>query len=79
MSATERALSLFAAGVSVQDIGHLTGISGESLRELLTRFGERSRTSATVTYMARVCPFHNSCRDCKFTACALDKVKAVTV
>ena len=79
MSAAERALALFSAGVPVRDIGHLTGITGEPLRELLTRSGERSRTSATVTYMARVCPFHDSCRDCEFKACVLDRVKAVMV
>ena len=79
MSATERALALFRAGVPVRDIGSLVGMELEALRELLTRSGERPRTSATVTYMARVCPFHDSCRDCTFRVCALDRVKAVTV
>ena len=79
MSATERALALFSAGVPVRDIGHLTGITGEPLRELLTRWGERPRASAAITYMARVCPFHDSCRDCKFPSCVLDRVKAVTI
>ena len=36
---------------------------------------ERPRTSATVTYMARVYPFHDSCRDCSFQTCALDKLQ----
>ena len=40
---------------------------------------ERPRTSATVTYMARVCPFHDSCRDCSFQTCALDKLRPVSV
>ena len=79
MSPTKKALALFRAGVPVRDIGSLVGMSGEPLRELLTRQGERPRTSATVTYMSRVCPFHDSCRDCTFQACALDRVKAVTV
>lgn len=79
MSATERALALFRAGVPVRDIGSLVGMSGEPLRELLTRQGERPRTSATVTYMARVCPFHDSCRDCSFQTCALDKLRPVSV
>ena len=76
MSPTKKALALFRAGVPVRDIGSLVGMSGEPLRELLTRQGERPRTSATV---ARVCPFHDSCRDCTFQVCALDRVKAVTV
>ena len=79
MSPTKKALALFRAGVPVRDIGSLVGMSGEPLRELLTRQGERPQTSATVTYMARVCPFHDSCRDCTFQVCALDRVKAVTV
>lgn len=79
MSAAERALALFRAGVPVRDIGPLVGMSGEPLRELLTRQGERPQARATITYMARVCPFHDSCRDCTFQACALDRVKAVTV
>lgn len=79
MSVTERALALFNAGVPVRDIGPMTGLTGEPLRELLTRSGERPRISATITYMVRVCPFHDSCRDCEFQTCALDRVKAVTV
>ena len=35
MSAMERALALFRAGVPVRDIGPLVGITGEPLRELL--------------------------------------------
>lgn len=79
MSPTKKALALFRAGVPVRDIGSLVGMSGEPLRELLTRQGERPRTSATVTYMARVCPFFDSCRDCTFQSCALDKFREVTV
>lgn len=79
MSATERALALFRAGVPVRDIGPLAGMSGEPLRELLTRSGERPRASVSVTYMARVCPFFDTCRDCTLSSCALDRVKAVTV
>ena len=79
MSATERALALFRAGVPVRDIGPLVGMGGEPLRELLTRWGKRPRAGASVTYMARVCPFHDSCRDCSFQACALDRVREVTV
>ena len=79
MSATERALALFRAGVPVRDIGSLVGMELEALRELLTRSGERPQTSDTVTYMARVCPFHDSCRDCSFQTCALDKLQPVSV
>ena len=79
MSPTKKALALFRAGVPVRDIGSLVGMSGEPLRELLTRQGERPQARTTVTYMSRVCPFHDSCRDCTFQACALDRVKAVTV
>lgn len=79
MSATRDALALFSAGVPVRDIGPLVGMEPESVREVLTRWGERPRTTATVTYAVRVCPFHDSCRDCTFQACALDRVRAVTV
>ena len=79
MSATERALALFSAGVPVRDIAPLVGMELEALRGTLTRWGERPQTSATVTYMARVCPFHDSCRDCSFQTCALDKLRPVSV
>ena len=79
MSPTKKALALFRAGVPVRDIGSLVGMSGEQLRELLTRQGERPKARVTVTYMSRVCPFQDSCRDCTYQACALDRVKAVTV
>ena len=79
MSATERALALFRAGVAVRVIGSLGGVSGEPLRELLARQGEGPKTSAPVTYMARVCPCHDSFRDCSFQTCALDKLRPVSV
>lgn len=46
MSAAEKALALFSAGVPVRDIGPLAGMSGEPLRELLTRWGRRPQAGA---------------------------------
>ena len=79
MSAAERALALFSAGVPVRDISTLVGIELETLRGTLTRWGERPRERATTTFMVRVCPFHDSCRDCSFQTCALDKLRPVSV
>lgn len=79
MSTTERALALFSAGVPVRDIGPLVGMELETLRRILARWGKRPQARASITYMTRVCPFHDSCRDCTFRTCALDRVKAVTL
>lgn len=80
MSPTKKALALFAAGVPVRDIGPLVGMTGEPLRELLTYFGQRPAVNtATTSFTVRVCPFHASCRDCTFQACALDKFREVAV
>ena len=73
MSAAAQALELFSMGVPVQQIRGITGLA------VLMRWGQRPRTTPSVTYLARVCPFFDSCRDCTFPGCALDKFREVTV
>ncbi len=79
MSDTDQALALFSEGFTVKQIRERVGIGHAALSELLTRSGQRPRTSPSVTYQARACPFFDSCRDCTFQSCALDKFKAVTI
>lgn len=79
MSATAQALELFSMGVPVQQIRGITGLDVDTTATILTRSGQRPRTTPSVTYLARVCPFFDSCRDCTFPGCALDKFREVTV
>ena len=77
MSAAHEVLTLFNAGVSVRDISPLVRMDEESIREVLTRQMKRPRKVSSVTYMARVCPLFDSCRDCTFQTCELDKTRTV--
>lgn len=77
MSAAEQAVRLFEAGVPVRDIGDMVGRA--VVEEALTHFAKRPKYSGTTTRVMRVCPFFDSCRDCTFQGCALDKFRKVTV
>lgn len=79
MSAATQALELFSMGVPVQQIRGITGLDAVTTAAVLTRSGQRPRTTPSVTYLARVCPFFDSCRDCTFQGCALDRFREVTV
>ena len=79
MRASAQMLELFGMGVPVQQIRGITGLDADTTATILTRSGQRPRTTPSVTYLARVCPFFDSCRDCTFPGCALDKFREVTV
>ena len=79
MSAAAQTLELFSMGVPVQQIREITGLGADATAAVLMRWGQRPRTTTSVTYMARVCPFFDSCRDCTFPGCALDRFREVTV
>lgn len=80
MSAASQAVELFAAGVPVREIGEIVGLERTALTEVLTRYGQRPpRSCTTVTRIMRVCPFFESCRDCTFQGCAMDKFREVTM
>lgn len=79
MSAAEQAVRLFKAGVPVRNIGGMVGMARTAVEETLTHFAKRPRYSGTTTHLMRVCPFFDSCRDCTFWGCALDKFREVTV
>ena len=77
MSTAEQAVRLFEAGVPVREIGDMVGRA--VVEEALTRFAKRPQYSGTTTRVMRVCPFFDSCRDCSFSGCALDKFREVAV
>lgn len=79
MSAATQAVELFQAGIPVREIGDMVGLSRAAVTETLTHFAKRPQYSSTTTRVMRVCPFHSSCRDCKFKSCALDKFLEVAV
>lgn len=79
MSTAEQAVRLFEAGVPVRDIGDMVGMARNAVEEVLTHFAQRPKYSGTTTRVMRVCPFFDSCRDCTFQGCALDKFREVTV
>lgn len=79
MSAASQAVELFAAGVPVREIGDMVGLGRAAVTETLTHFAQRPKYSGTTTRVMRVCPFFDSCRDCTFQGCALDKFRKVTV
>lgn len=79
MSAATQAVELFQAGVPVRQIGDMVGLCRADLTEALTHFAQRPKYSGTTTRVMRVCPFFDSCRDCTFQACALDKFREVTM
>ena len=72
-------LALFDQGYSVKEICGQLGTTSDVVTRILTMFGQRPRHSRATTSVIRVCPFFDSCRDCTFQGCALDKFKAVTV
>lgn len=77
MSAAEQAVRLFEAGVPVRDIGDMVGRA--VVEEALTRFAKRPKCSGTTTRVMRVCPFFESCRDCVFQTCELDRFREVAI
>jgi len=79
MSAADQAVELFQAGFPVREIRAMVGLDATAVAVALTRSGQRPQYCGTTTRIMRVCPFFDSCRDCTFQGCALDKFKAVTV
>lgn len=79
MSAAEQAIRLFEAGVPVREIGDMVGLGRAAVTEALTHFAQRPKCSGTTTRVMRLCPFFDSCRDCTFQGCALDKFREVAV
>lgn len=79
MSAKSQALELFRMGVPVRQIRELVGLDTNTITYILTRSGQRPKQVSVSPFMQRVCPFHDSCRDCKFTHCEFDKFRVVTV
>ena len=79
MSAVAQAVELFEMGFPVRQIGEMVGLSRADLTEALTHFAQRPECSRTTTSVMRVCPFFDSCRDCTFPSCTLDRFREVTV
>ncbi len=79
MSEEKQALDLFSKGFTVKQIRERTGFGQTALTEILSRSGQRPQASPSITYQVRACPFFDSCRDCTFLGCALDRFKVVTV
>lgn len=79
MSAARQAVELFQMGIPVREIGEMVGLSRADLTEALTHFAQRPKYSGTTTRVMRVCPFFDSCRDCTFQGCALDKFREVAI
>ena len=79
MSTSAQVLELFGMGIPVQQIRDITGLGADATTAVLMRWGQRPRTTTSVTYLARVCPFFDSCRDCTFPGCALDRFREVTL
>lgn len=72
-------LDLFDQGYSVKEICGKVGVTQESAARTITMFGQRPRQRRERTVRVRVCPFFDSCRDCTFQGCALDKFREVRV
>ena len=79
MSASSRALELFQMGIPVRQIEGMVDMCRADLTKTLTHFAQRPQCTRTTTSVMRVCPFFDSCRDCTFQSCALDKFREVTV
>ena len=72
-------LALFDQGYSVKEICGRVGVTQEYATRILTMFGQRPQQRRECTVRVRVCPFFDSCRDCTFQGCALDKFREVAV